>query len=159
MNKLLLLALMILIGIFAFAMGLFFKGSTTTLTQYVPDSVGEMFSQSKNNKPSETAKDKTEISFVDIPDKLVSEIQQDVTLDVNPEVIASIRKKLNNVAAENSALKEKFQKLNEESQKRDKVLQEIEQQIKEKLASQNRQVDEREKLIKELETELKNLNQ
>ena len=53
MNKFLLLALMLLLAVLAFALGLFSKGSSTALSQYVPDSVGEMFSKTKNHLPTQ----------------------------------------------------------------------------------------------------------
>lgn len=204
MNKLLLLALMILLGVFAFAVGLFSKDSSTALSQYVPDSVGEMFSQKKSNLSSELDKQKDQktgnnpiaalvlpeivppeitnakqsasntnteveggansineepkVSFLEIPDELVSEMQQEVSIEASPEALASMKQSVNKVESENQALKEKLQILNIKANERDSVLQEIEEQIKDKLASQKPQLNDRDNLLKELEIQIQDLN-
>ncbi len=201
MNKLLLLALMILLGVFAFAVGLFSKDSSTALSQYVPDSVGEMFSQKKSDldlsseldkqkdqkigntsiaalvlpeftNPKQSASntnteieggvnrvnEEHKVSFLEIPGELFSEIQQEVSIEVSPEALASMKQSVNKVESENQALKEKLQILNVKANERDRVLQEIEGQIKDKLASQKPQLNDRENLLKELEIKIQNLN-
>lgn len=54
MNKLLLLALILLLIVLAFGMGLFSKDDTKSLTQYVPESVERLFSDDKGDKTSES---------------------------------------------------------------------------------------------------------
>ena len=201
MNKLLLLALMILLGVFAFAVGLFSKDSSTALSQYVPDSVGEMFSQKKSDLDLSSELDKQKdqkigntsiaalvlpeftnakqsasntnteveggansineepkVSFLEIPDELVSEMQQEVSIEASPEALASMKQSVNKVESENKALKEKLQNLNVKANERDSVLQEIEGQIKDKLASQKPQLNDRDNLLKELEIQIQDLN-
>jgi hypothetical protein len=211
MNKFLLLTLMLLLGVLAFALGLFSKDSSTALSQYVPDSVGEMFSQKKSDISSELNKQKDQkignnaiaalvlpeialpeialpeitkakqsasntntnaevesgansintepkVSFLEIPDELVLEMQQEVSIEASPEAIASMKQAVNKVESENQALKEKLQTLNVKANERDKVLQEIDGQIQDKLAGQKLQLNDRDKLLKELETQIQNLN-
>ena len=53
MNKLLLLALILLLGVLAFGMGLFSNDRSASLSQYVPDSVGQLFSKTTESKTAQ----------------------------------------------------------------------------------------------------------
>lgn len=207
MNKFLLFALMLSLGVLAYALGLFSKGSTTALSQYVPDSVGEMFSKTKNqqitalNTQQKNSDDSTGIAtlilpdnaisrqaastkqtktnetkeakelntlksnkevlkdtLVEIPDTIITEIQQEISPEASSESLASVNQAVNEIESENQALKEKLISLNKQYNERDAVLEQLEIQIKDKLKSQKVLPNERDELLKELEKKIQSLN-
>ena len=153
MNKILLLALMVLMGVLAFGMGLFSDDKSETLSQYVPESVGRLFSKSTDDKtPSEdknsiptseipnysvnhNAKDKklnTEPEpeeFSEISYSLLEEIQQEFTPNMNKKSPEGTEPSITQVEAENNLLRSKLETLSQEVNNRTAVLKQIEKQI------------------------------
>ena len=157
MNKILLLVLMVLMGVLAFGMGLFSDDKSETLSQYVPDSVGRLFSKSTDDKtPSEdknsstssiptseipnysvnhNAKDKklnTEPEseeFSEISYSLLEEIQQEFTPNMNKKSPEGTEPSITQVEAENNLLRSKLETLSQEVNNRTAVLKQIEKQI------------------------------
>ncbi len=63
MNKFLLFSLILLLGVLAFGIGLFSNDKSATLSQYVPDSVGQLFSKTTDNKTPQDSNSLNKQSF------------------------------------------------------------------------------------------------
>ncbi len=103
MNKILLISLMVLLGVLAFALGLFSKDSSTELSQYVPNSVGEMFSKTKNKQSTRLntqQKDKTVIKTLTMPDTVSSNNLQQTVLAKNLAITLDAKKTSENTLFE-----------------------------------------------------------
>ncbi|HIO97853.1 MAG TPA: hypothetical protein EYG71_08005 [Leucothrix sp.] len=157
MNKFLLLALMVLMGVLAFGMGLFSDDKSATLSQYVPDSVGRLFSKSTDDKTpledknsstssiptlvmpnysvNHSANDKTPNTepepegFSGISGSLLEEIQQEFTPNMNKKSTEGTESSVTQVEAENNLLRSKLEALSLEVNNRTAVLKQIEKQI------------------------------
>jgi len=172
MNKFLLLALMLLLGVLAFALGLFSKDSSTALSQYVPDSVGEMFSQTKSqattSNTQQASNDHAEIAALVMPSQNTSASQQAASkhlegnnlntlksstqtsqgalLDIPAALIAEVQQELSPEASPEALASIKQSVNNVELEN---------QALKEKLISLNQQSKESDAVLDELEQQFK----
>ncbi len=174
MNKFLLLALMLLLGVLAFALGLFSKESSTALSQYVPDSVGEMFStttrhQSTDLNTQQEKKRHAAIAALVMPDSVNVNLEQTALINnvekKSPNTLKSSENAKDAVIEISDALMAEMQQ--ELSSKPSlealanikQTVNEVEtenQVLKEKLISLNEQSKESIKVLEKLEKQLRN---
>lgn len=177
MNKFLLLALMLSLGVLAYALGLFSKDSSTALSQYVPDSVGEMFSKTKDQKT--TAINKDQNNSDDNTNSTIAVLAMPEPVDTSSDEAASItnleEKQLNTLKTTDEASKDALieipddliieiqQGLSPEAspetmaiiKQQVKNIDSENQALKEKLISLNEQSKESDGVLEEIEKKLK----